>query len=204
MKCEIKQAHCLLCAEGGRDRRCVYSDGDVEDLSVEELRELSRRNPRVQTAEKGTPQVVRDQSLRRQRQALPDVAHAMDRPRRSKRLHQQQQAGVTTLLRKRNSGSGLNGFVLFRSHKKHCIVKNKEVSFGDYLQSLSTDKGASALGGENQKSVCRNGYPVSPAAKPKRMSNFYYTNLWKGLPCEKKEDYCEHAARMNNVRGRLL
>ena len=170
---------------------------------MDELRELSRRNPRVQTAEKGTPQVVWDQSLRSQRQTLPDVAHAMDRPRRSKRLRQQQQAGVTTLLRKRNSGSGLNGFVLFRSHKKHCIAKNKEVSLGDYLQSLSTDKGASALG-ENQKSVCRNGYPVSPAAKPKRMSNFYYTNLWKGLPCEKKEDYCEHAARIKNVRGRLL
>ena len=29
-------------AEGGKDRRCVYSDGDVEDLSLDDLYELAR------------------------------------------------------------------------------------------------------------------------------------------------------------------
>jgi len=102
-------------------------------------------------------------------------------------------------MRRRKRIGGLNGFVLFRSHKKHCITENKDVTLGDYLQLVSTNKGATALGAEHQKSVHGNGNPVSPAATRRKSSRFY-ANLWKRLPFKEKKNYIEHASRMKKIR----
>lgn len=51
----------------GRDRRCVYSDGDAENLSVEELRALARadrpaKKPKAAKRKRRTKKVVSDES----------------------------------------------------------------------------------------------------------------------------------------------
>jgi len=37
--------HCHPSSENGYDRRCVYTDGDIEDLRLEDLQELAKLDP---------------------------------------------------------------------------------------------------------------------------------------------------------------
>ena len=39
---------------GGKDRRCCYTDGDSEDLSLEQLQELAVLDPQVKKRDAGT------------------------------------------------------------------------------------------------------------------------------------------------------
>ncbi|KAL9189869.1 hypothetical protein ACHAXT_009544 [Thalassiosira profunda] len=64
---EGKVTEILPEALDGRDRRCVYSDGDAENLSVEELRALARadrpaKKPKAAKRKRRTKKVVSDES----------------------------------------------------------------------------------------------------------------------------------------------
>ena len=99
---------------------------------------------------------------------------------------------------KGNSG-GFNGFSLFRSHKKHCLINEEDVSLDEYINTrcVSTPKGAA----RNNKSVNKVGQLAQQLKnKGQKGANAFFASVWKDLPDAEKALYKRRASYIKNVK----
>ena len=69
---KIKILH-LFFIENGLDRRCVYSDGDIEDLSIDTLKELAKLDPKNSNNNKPKPRLSIKLNAKPKQQAKEDT-----------------------------------------------------------------------------------------------------------------------------------
>ena len=92
--------------------------------------------------------------------------------------------------RKGNSG-GLNGFGLFKGHKKLCWINKVDVTLEEYIMYMITPDG---IASHKNKSVTKSGQLAQRLKdKGQKGANAYFAKLWKVLPDEEKAKYKHYA-----------
>lgn len=99
--------------------------------------------------------------------------------------------------RKGNCG-GLNGFGLFKRHKKHCWIYENDLSLDDYIKHLlATSEGAA----RNNSSINKIGKLAQKLKnKGQRGANAYFADVWKVLPDEEKDLYNQRAYAIRSAK----
>jgi hypothetical protein len=92
--------------------------------------------------------------------------------------------------RKGNSG-GLNGFSLFKGHKKLCWINKVDMSLDEYVMYMITPEGITS---HKNKSVTKVGQLAQWLKhKGQKGANAYFANQWKDLPTGEKAKYKHYA-----------